>query len=48
MTVKIKADDSAVKTVYHVKVKKRGMVYPVFSMMKGEHLDMQFSMASLL
>lgn len=45
VTVKIKADDSAVKTVYHVKVKKRGMVYPVFSMMKGEHLDMQFSIA---
>lgn len=26
-----------------VKVKKRGMVYPSFSMMKGEHLDLQFS-----
>lgn len=28
-----------------VKVKKRGMVYPAFSMMKGEHLDLQFSNA---
>lgn len=28
---------------YHITVKKRGMVYPSFSMMKGEHLDMQFS-----
>lgn len=26
-----------------IKVKKRGMVYPAFTMMKGEHLDLQFS-----
>lgn len=44
ITVKSKQDDDTVKSrVYHVKVKKRGMVYPIFSMMKGEHLDMQFS-----
>lgn len=32
---------------YHIKVKKRGMVYPSFSMMEGEHLDMQFSQPSI-
>lgn len=28
---------------YKIIVKKRGMVYPEFSMMAGEHLDLQFS-----
>lgn len=31
-----------------VTVRKRGMVYPEFSMMKGEHLDLQFSNAAVV
>lgn len=30
--------------IYRITVKKHGMVYPVFSMMKDEHLDLQFSL----
>lgn len=43
--VVIKSTDHGKKytTVYQIKVKKRGMVYPAFTMMKGEHLDLQFS-----
>jgi len=36
-------DDEVHTRVYHIKVKKYGMVYPVFKMMKGEHLDLQFN-----
>lgn len=40
---KEKGDEQIVKRIYFVTVRKRGMVYPNFSMMKGEHLDLQFS-----
>lgn len=39
----IAVDDEVYKRIYHVKVKKYGMVYPAFQMMKGEHLDLQFN-----
>lgn len=29
-------------------VKKRGMVYPIYNIMKGEHLDLQFSNATVV
>lgn len=32
---------------YQIIVKKHGMVYPEFSMMKGEHLNLQFSQKSV-
>lgn len=31
------------KRIYRITVKKTGMVYPTFTMMKGEHLDMHFN-----
>ncbi len=40
---KIIAKTETEKRIYRITVKKRGLVYPTFSMMKGEHLDMQFS-----
>ena len=39
----IAVDDEVYTRIYHVKVKKYGMVYPAFRMMKGEHLDLQFN-----
>lgn len=47
VTAKIKLNKAAKNKVYDIKVKKRGMVYPVYSMMKGEHLDMQFSLSDV-
>ena len=47
VTVKVRPseeNDTADTRVYQIKVKKKGMVYPVFFMMKGEHLDLQFSL----
>ena len=43
--VVIKSRDSEKEYVrnYTITVKKSGMVYPAFSMMKGQHLDLQFS-----
>ena len=38
-----KDGDTTHKRLFHIKVRKHGMVYPAFSMMKGEHLDLQFS-----
>lgn len=40
---KIIAKTNSGKRVYRVTVRKQGLVYPTFTMMKGEHLDMQFS-----
>lgn len=45
--VKVREDEKVSNRVYQIKVKKRGMVYPVFSMMRGEHLDMQFSLPDI-
>lgn len=42
-TAKIIAKTNDGNRNYQIVVKKRGMVYPEFSMMKGEHLDLQFS-----
>ena len=42
--VKYKVGKSHKVKRYRIMVRKRGMVYPVFSMMKGEHLDLQFSL----
>lgn len=42
-TTTIIAKTKSGKRTYRVTVKKQGMVYPSFSMMKGEHLDMLFS-----
>lgn len=42
-TTSITYSDGSKEYTCKVKVKKRGMVYPTFTMMKGEHLDMQFS-----
>lgn len=39
----IETENGTESRAYHIEVKKRGMVYPVFSMMKGEHLDLQYS-----
>lgn len=39
LTVKTKSG----RKTYQILVKKQGLVYPSFSMMKGEHLDMAFS-----
>ncbi len=44
VTIKVSDGQKVKKKVYSIKVKKRGMVYPSFSMMKGEHLDLQFSL----
>jgi len=44
VTVKSGTDGDEKTIIYTVKVKKRGMVYPAFSMMKGERLDLQFSL----
>ena len=46
-TAEITAATADGEKTYHITVKKRGMVYPSFSMMKGEHLDMQFSQPSV-
>ncbi len=40
---KLIAKTKTEKRIYRITVKKKGLVYPTFSMMKGEHLDMQFS-----
>lgn len=40
---KIIAKTNSGKRTYQIVVRKSGMVYPSFTMMKGEHLDMQFS-----
>ncbi len=37
-------DDKTDTRVYQIMVQKKGMVYPAFSMMKGEHLDLRFSL----
>lgn len=42
-TTKIIAKTGGEDRNYQVTVKKQGLVYPKFSMMKGEHLDLQFS-----
>ena len=42
-TVKIVAKTREGNRNYRIVVKKQGMVYPEFSMMAGEHLDLQFS-----
>lgn len=42
-SVSVTVTGSGNNVKYNVKVKKRGMVYPVFSMMKGENLKLQFS-----
>lgn len=42
-TAKIAAKTDAGNRNYRIVVKKQGMVYPEFSMMAGEHLDLQFS-----
>lgn len=42
-TTKIVAETNDENRNYQIIVKKRGMVYPKFSMMAGEHLDLQFS-----
>ncbi len=42
-TAKITAKTDDGKRNYRIVVKKRGMVYPKFTMIKGEHLDLQFS-----
>ncbi len=42
-TTKIIAKTESGKRTYRIVVKKEGMVYPTFSMMKGEHLDLGFS-----
>lgn len=42
-TAKITAKTSEGSRYYRIVVKKQGMVYPEFSMMAGEHLDLQFS-----
>lgn len=39
----IAVDGEVYTRIYHVKVRKYGMVYPAFQMMKGEHLDLQFN-----
>lgn len=39
----ITGTDGTRKVTYQIKVRKKGMVYPTFTMMKGEHLDLQFS-----
>lgn len=44
ITLETKKTGDLEKKVFHFTVKKRGMVYPVYSMMKGEHLDLQFSL----
>jgi len=47
VTVEVRPNGKKDKTdtrVCQIKVKKKGMVYPAFSMMKGEHLDLQFSL----
>lgn len=43
--VVVKSEDKEKEYVrrYVITVKKSGMVYPTFSMMKGEHLDLQFT-----
>ena len=41
--IKAGTADGSNQYTCNIKVKKRGMVYPVFTMMKGEHLDIQFS-----
>lgn len=40
-TITMKAGNKTVK--YNISIAKRGMVYPTFTMLKGEHLDLQFS-----
>ncbi len=40
---KIIATTKKGRRVYHITVTKRGMVFPSFTMMNGEHLDVQFS-----
>lgn len=42
-TTKIIAKTDGEDRNYQVTVKKQGLVYPKFSMMAGEHLDLQFS-----
>ena len=42
-TAAVTYTDGSNQYTCNIKVKKRGMVYPVFTMMKGEHLDIQFS-----
>ncbi|MCI8364630.1 MAG: polysaccharide deacetylase family protein [Eubacterium sp.] len=42
-TAKIVAKTSEENRDYRIVVNKQGMVYPEFSMMAGEHLDLQFS-----
>lgn len=42
-TIKIVAKTNEESRNYRIVVKKQGMVYPEFSMMAGEHLDLQFS-----
>ncbi|RKI40951.1 hypothetical protein D7V86_10545 [bacterium D16-51] len=41
ITVKSELGGETTTKRYHIKVSKFGMVYPVFTMMKGEHLDLQ-------
>lgn len=43
VTVKSTDSEKTFIRTYTITVKKSGMVYPVFSMMKGEHLDLQFT-----
>ena len=40
-TITMKSDKEVIH--YQIKVAKHGMVYPKFTMLTGEHLDMQFS-----
>ena len=42
-TARIVAKTNKESRNYRIVVKKQGMVYPEFSMMAGEHLDLQFS-----
>ena len=41
ITVKSELGGEVTTKKYHIKVSKYGMVYPVFTMMKGERLDLQ-------
>lgn len=47
ITLESLSEDKRKTRTFQVKVGKRGMVYPVFSMMKGEHLDLQFSLKNV-
>lgn len=40
-TITMKSDKEVIH--YQIKVAKHGMVYPKFTMLTGEHLDIQFS-----